>query len=82
VSPQQQQPPPEQQQQPPVIAVFYKSLPKPAPAPAAQDSGSQRSSLQGELSSSGANLLRELNGAATFRIPNPDEDGGDSSSSS
>jgi hypothetical protein len=83
VSPQQQQPEQQQQQQSRFSQFFSKPQPEPAPAAQAAGGGSRRSSIQEELTSSGASILRELNGGApaTIRIPSPDEEGGSSGSS-
>ncbi len=83
VSPQQQQPEQQQQQQSRFSQFFSKPQPEPAPAAQAAVGGSRRSSIQEELTSSGASILRELNGGApaTIRIPSPEEEGGSGASS-
>jgi hypothetical protein len=78
-----QEPLPQQQSR--FSQFFNKSLPEAAaaaPGPAAggaqqKPHSSRRSSIQDELL--GSNILREINGEATIRIPSPEEEGGGSS---
>ena len=75
--PQQQQQPSQNNQQSRFSQFFSKAAPAAAVA-ATADQQSRRSSIQDELL--GSNILREINGEATIRIPSPEEV--DSSSSS
>ena len=68
--PQQQQQPSQNNQQSRFSQFFSKAAPAAAVA-ATADQQSRRSSIQDELL--GSNILREINGEATIRIPSPEE---------